>query len=299
MPSELRTWHEAFCQHCLVMKRQSPYTVRGYRDTLNSFVKYTGAATLADVTLAKVESWIMTGTTQHQWSPVTSRGRIKYMILFAKWLVSRGHLELNPLEGISLPSIPKKIPRSLSREQAEQLLRFARNFPFQTEFEGARAYAILATFIYTGIRKRELRELELRDVDLENGILAVREGKGAKDRMVAIPPQLALVLREYLKHRRSPRFQQLPYFFVGATALGGVGNEAIRRLVKKLRDASGIYFAPHMLRHTYATLMLEGGCDLFSLSKLLGHADIKTTTVYLSASVRHLQKEVLKHPVSI
>ena len=299
MPSELLTWHEAFCQHCLVMKHQSPYTVRGYRDTIQSFVKYTAAKALADVTLPSVESWIMAGTARRHWSPVTSRGRIKYMILFAKWLLSRGQLEANPLEGISLPSLPKKIPRSLSREQAEQLLRFARNFPFQSKFEGARAYAILATFIYTGIRKRELRELELRDVDLEHGILAVREGKGAKDRMVAIPPQLTLVLREYLAQRRCSRFEHLPYFFVGATARGGVGNEALRRLVCKLRAASGIYFAPHMLRHTYATLMLEGGCDLFSLSKLLGHADIKTTTVYLSASVRHLQKEVLKHPVVI
>lgn len=117
--------------------------------------------------------------------------------------------------------------------------------------------------------------------------------------MVAIPPQLTLVLREYLKQRRSPRLQHLPYLFVGATARGGVGNEALRRLAKKLRDASGIYFAPHLLRHTYATLMLEGGCDLFSLSKLLKHADIKTTTVHSSVSARHLRRQVLKQPVLI
>ena len=299
MSSELALWHEQFCQHCLVMKGQSRYTVTGYRDTLRSFVKFTGASLLSDITLSSVETWISTGTCQHGWSPVTSRGRIKYMVVFVKWLVRARKLESNPLADISMPRIPRKIPRRLSREQTEELLRFVRNYRFSSKFEGARAYAILAMFIYTGVRKRELRELELRDVDLDHGIVSVRQGKGAKDRVIAVPPQLAPVLGAYLQHRRHPRYAVLPYFFVGTKAQGKVGNKVLSRLVTKVRDASGIYFAPHMLRHTYATLMLEGGCDLFSLSKLLGHADIKTTTVYLSATVSHLQKQALKHPVNL
>lgn len=279
------------------MKGQSRYTVTGYRDTIKSFVKYTGAASLADITLATIEGWISQGTCERGWSPVTSRGRIKYMIVFAKWLVERGQLESNPLEGISMPRIPKKIPKRLSRGQAEELLRFVRNYPFRTKFEGVRGYAIIATFIYTGIRKRELCALELRDIDLEHALLTVRHGKGAKDRIVAIPPSLTPILQEYLTYRDSARYGHLPYFFVGFKAQRRINNVIIDRLVRKIRDASGIYFAPHMLRHTYATLMLEGGCDLFSLSKLLGHADIKTTTIYLSASVQHLQRQVLKHPV--
>ncbi len=91
----------------------------------------------------------------------------------------------------------------------------------------------------------------------------------------------------------------LPYFFVGSKAREKVGNKALSCLVTKLRDASGIYFAPHMLRHTYTTLMLEDGCNLFSLSKLTGNADIKTTTIYLSATVCHLQRQALKHPVTL
>ena len=71
----------------------------------------------------------------------------------------------------------------------------------------------------------------------------------------------------------------------------------IKRLVEKLREKSGIYFYPHMLRHTFATLMLEGGCDLFALSKMMGHSDIKTTTIYLSATTAHLQEQIKKHPL--
>jgi len=297
MLSELHLWHEQFCQHCLVMKGQSRYTLAGYRDMIRSFVKFTGASTLADISLAKVERWIALGTARHQWSPVTSRGRLKYMIVFVKWLVERGQLAENPLEGISLPRLPKKLPKRLSRDQAEELLRYVRNEPFRTKFEGARAYAVIALLIYTGIRRRELQDLELSDVDLDRGIVSVRQGKGARDRLIACPPQLSLVLREYLQHRSHPRFAHLPYFFVGHKARGKLGIKVLSRLVTRLREGSGIYFAPHMLRHTYATLMLEGGCDLFSLSKLMGHADIKTTTIYLSATVRHLQQQALKHPV--
>ena len=78
-----------------------------------------------------------------------------------------------------------------------------------------------------------------------------------------------------------------------------IGVKAIPRLVKKLRDASGVYFSPHMLRHTFATLMLEGGADIFAISKMMGHSDIKTTTIYLSATTAHLQAEVDKHPLAL
>ena len=281
------------------MKGQSKYTIAGYRNSIQSFVKFTKASSLGDVTLGAVEAWITQGTCEHGWSPVTSRGRIRYMILFAKWLVGRGLLSSNPLEGISLPRIPKKVPRSLSLEDAENLLRYVRNSRFWSRFEGARAYAILGMFIYTGIRKRELRSLELCDVDLDHALVSVRAGKGAKDRLIAIPPQLTPILQAYLTERTRIGCEGKPYFFVGIKNRGKLSDVVVRRLIRKLREGSGIYFAPHMLRHTYATLMLEGGCDIFSLSKLMGHSDIKTTSIYLSATIIHLKRQVLNYPVRV
>jgi site-specific recombinase XerD len=72
----------------------------------------------------------------------------------------------------------------------------------------------------------------------------------------------------------------------------------IKRLVEAIREASGIKFTIHKLRHTFATLMLEGGCDIFSLSKMMGHSDIKTTTIYLAASAEHLRAQMIKHPLN-
>jgi len=77
-----------------------------------------------------------------------------------------------------------------------------------------------------------------------------------------------------------------------------MGKSVIGRLVQRLREKSGIYFFPHMLRHTFAVLMLEGGCNLYALSKMMGHTDIKTTTIYLSATTAYLQEQINMHSLS-
>lgn len=117
------------------MKGQSPVTIKGYREALKSYVRYTGARSILDLSLHSVERWIAEGTNEHSWSAVTSRGRIRYMALFSKWLVNRGHLAEDPLKGVCYPRIPKQIPKSLPLDTAENLLRYARNLRFRTRFE--------------------------------------------------------------------------------------------------------------------------------------------------------------------
>jgi len=78
----------------------------------------------------------------------------------------------------------------------------------------------------------------------------------------------------------------------------GFSTTGLKRLVQVIKGASGINFSIHKLRHTFATLMLEGGCDIYSLSRMLGHSDIKTTTIYLAASVEHLRGQMTKHPLN-
>lgn len=151
--------------------------------------------------------------------------------------------------------------------------------------------------IFTGIRKTELLNLELCDVDLERRVLAVRRGKGGKDRLLPILPQLHEALRPYLEVRNASSHSNSPFFFIGRDSNGRIPDVVLRRAIRKLRSKSGIYFAPHMLRHTFATLMLQGGCDVFSLSKLMGHSDIKTTTIYLSATIDHLREQAMKFPL--
>jgi site-specific recombinase XerD len=134
-------------------------------------------------------------------------------------------------------------------------------------------------------------------VDLENLTLFVRQGKGAKDRIVPLSYTLAEILKKYLAERQRLH-KTCPEFFVSLNRNMGFTQVGLKHVVNQICKASGIKFKIHTLRHTYATLMLEGGCDIYSLSKMMGHSDIKTTTIYLAASVDHLRAQIQKHPLN-
>jgi len=170
--------------------------------------------------------------------------------------------------------------------------------PSRNALGSLRAIAIISTFIYTGIRLQELLNLNIEDVRFEDRSLLVRSGKGNKDRLIPLEDALIRILEAYLKDRDRVN-REHPRLFVSLTSDRPMRYKAIQRLVEKLREKSGIHFSPHMLRHTFATLMLEGGVDIYALSNMMGHSDIKikTTTIYLTATAAHLHKEIIKHPL--
>jgi len=220
------------------------------------------------------------------------------MKLFLDWCVRQNLIEENPVLDIPLPKLPKSIPKHLTLSQSETLLEWTRNYKFTYKFERLRAIAIISTFIYTGIRLQELLNLNIEDIRFEDRNLLVRSGKGNKDRLIPLEDALIRSLQAYLKDReRLGRVH--PSLFVSLTDDRPMGYQAIKRLVDKLREKSGIHFTPHMLRHTFATLMLEGGADIYAISNMMGHSDIKTTTIYLTATTAHLHKEITKHPLGV
>ena len=89
-----------------------------------------------------------------------------------------------------------------------------------------------------------------------------------------------------------------PEFFVSLHRNCGFTESGMKNLVVQMRKASGLQFSIHKLRHTFATLMIEGGCDIYSLSKMMGHSDIQTTTIYLHSSIDHLKTQMVKHPLN-
>src|SRR3989339_696343 len=168
--------------------------------------------------------------------------------------------------------------------------------PYPYKFLRHRNHAIFSMFIFAGLRKQELLSLRYADVDLENRSLFVRQGKGAKDRVIPICATLADSLKRYLGERQRLS-KTCPEFFASLNHNIGFTNTGMKRLISKMNIASGIHFSAHKLRHTLATLMLEGGCDIYSLSKMMGHSDIKTTTIYLAATAEHLRSQMTKHPM--
>lgn len=171
------------------------------------------------------------------------------------------------------------------------------NMPTRYPFYKARWVAIISMFIYTGLRFEELRNLKMSDVDIENKIITVKNWKGQKDRLIPMTFALFDPLKSYLTHRKRLN-KTCIHFFTSSKYDKQLSYYTLVKYIKKLREYSGIYFYAHKLRRTFATLMLEGGCDLFALAKMMGHSDIRTTEKYLSATVTHLQRQVNKHPLS-
>ncbi len=287
-----------FCEHARYLKGFSPGTIRRYLTVLEFFIREAGVTQLEEVTPETVRAFFFAGRTRRNWSASTFRTYYKTLTVFFKWCLREGLRADNPVRDLELPRIPRTLPPKLTKQTALRLLEVVYNYPYPNRFIRARNHAIFAIFIYAGLRKQELLHLAFTDVDVQNLSLFVRRGKGAKDRIVPMCLALASVLRVYVEERTKAG-RTCPEFFASSThRTMGMSDSALRRLITQLRESSGITFTAHKLRHTFATLMLEGGCDIYSLSRMLGHSDIQTTTIYLAASAEHLRAQMMKHPLN-
>ncbi len=294
--SNLTDLHHRFCQHSLAFKGNTPRTILWFETDFRMFLRFKPIEELKELTKEVIEDWILYGKHERNWKAVTIKKRIQSMNIFLKWCVKQGYIDANPCENIPTPKLPKLLPKHLTAEQAQTLMDWTRNFPYDYKFDKFRSIAIIATFLYTGIRKAELENLKMEDVDLDNKILCVKLGKCSKDRIIPLHDKLIQYLANYLKERKRLK-KTCPYFFTAMRQDSRMGDLVIKRLVEKIRSRSKIQFYPHLLRHTFATLMLEGGCNLYALSRMMGHSDIKTTTIYLAATESHLKEQITKHPL--
>lgn len=197
---------------------------------------------------------------------------------------------------IEKPKPEQQLPKRLSKQDALKLLELVYNYPYEYKFLRYRNHAIFCVFIFAGLRLSECISLKYADVDVENLTILVQKGKGNRDRIIPMNTTLAQSLTRYLEERKRLN-RTCPEFFTSLRLNTGFTKNGLKHLVDNLKEKSGMKFSIHKLRHTFATLMLEGGCDIYSLSRMMGHSDIKTTTIYLTASVEHLRSQMLKHPL--
>lgn len=288
---------QKFCDYTLSIRGYSKDTLRRYRYVIGCYRKFTGVNEINKVTEENVRKLFYYGRTERKWSVNTFVVYHKTLLVFFRWCVKQGYMEKNPILEIEKPRLEKRIPPKLSKQTTLRLLEIVDNFPYEYKFLRYRNHAIFSTFIFAGLRKQELLNLKLTDIDLDNMSLFVRQGKGSKDRIVPISYTLAQSLKKYLEERKRLGKTNSEFF---SSLRGNVGYTAsgLKRLVEQVRESSGTVFTIHKLRHTFATLMLEGGCDIYSLSKMMGHSDIGTTTIYLAASAEHLRSQMMKHPLN-
>jgi integrase/recombinase XerD len=220
------------------------------------------------------------------WS--TQRTRLGVLKDFFRWLTKQNVILHNPASELELPRMEKRLPTAaLTLTQVEALLAV----PNVADPLGVRDRAMLELFYSCGLRRAELCRLELTDLNTERRTLTIRRGKGKKDRVVPVGARAVAWLERYLKEVR-PRLSldtRTPAFFL--TGYGDAFNpDVLSRMTADWMKAAGLKGSCHLLRHTCATHMLEGGADIRYIQQLLGHEKLETTAIYTEVTIRQLQE---------
>jgi site-specific recombinase XerD len=209
---------------------------------------------------------------------------------FFNWLQFEEHIEKNPIKFITAPKKEKKHMRVFTLDEIEKLLAF---FDRNTFF-GARNYAICTMLFDSGIRRAELCNIKLSEINHQQGTILIH-GKGSKDRLVPVGQTCRRILSSYMKKRNEYLKEyskpQCEYLFInklGRKIAEGYLTDIFATLKKKL-GMKGERISPHTWRHTFAKSFLLNGGDIFSLQKILGHADITTTKHYISLTDKELK----------
>ncbi len=184
-------------------------------------------------------------------------------------------------EKLKPPKVPRSLPKALTKEEVRKLLSVIS--PLRK-----RDRLIVLLLYGTGLRVSELCNLKIKDIDLDRGIAVVRGGKGAKDRMVPIPEPIIREIREYLAARKDGS----EYLLVEEKRdnKDKISPKTVWYLLNRYGKKAGIKVTPHMLRHSFATHMLENGVDIRVIQEILGHSNLSTTQIYTKVTVEHLKR---------
>jgi site-specific recombinase XerD len=280
-----------YLRHCSLEKNLQPTTTRCMSSCFNIFVRQTGITLLIQIDLSALREFFYDGKSRLFWSYNTHNNYYNYLRGLLNWCVSEKMITKNPILELKKPKKPQTLPRRLTYEEAQKILFTCWSYNWRYQFERSRNYAMMAVFLYSGIRCNELRNLKMSDINLIRGNLFVEKGKGAKDRNVPVHYKLKRMLQDYLVERTRLN-KSSPFLFVGVQGNCQLSYKNILRMCKKLAASTGIYFTPHSLRHTFGSVSIEQGLDVVKLKEIMGHSDISSTMIYLKMSSKNLQESV-------
>lgn len=266
----------------LLAARRSPRTVDAYRRDLSDLATFRGGP-VGDATTTELESWLARMRAEGL-APSTIARRLAAVRSYLKHLVLLGRRAENPAAEIAPPRRPRTVPRTLSPAEAERLVDAASG----TTPRAMRDRALVELLYGAGLRVSEALGLGRGSVDLDNRLVRV-VGKGGKERVVPLGRPAAEALRRYMALGR-PHLDRRhrPDLFLNARG-GALTRAGAFLILRRLADRAGLEpgrVHPHLLRHSFATHLLEGGADLRSVQEMLGHADLATTERYTHVSDR-------------
>lgn len=272
----------------LMADGKSICTIHSYRSALESFSSYFSGVDINSIKYKDLREWA--NQIESDGLSVSTRSqRISAVKSFFRYLSMMELIDRNPSDGLRGPKKEKTVPKVISITDTKNVLNTAADEPMK-RFSWYRDYTILATFLYTGIRRNELTNIKLSDVDMEHRSILIH-GKGNKQRNVYINDSLFPILSEYISHTRNgfKCADKSEYLFVTSKSEKICGTQ-VGRIVNRAFEESGIKekgVSAHVLRKRFATSVFQSTGDIATTSELLGHSSPKTTMLYVDIGEAH------------
>jgi len=280
-------------------RNASHYTVRNYTHDLLDFFSYLKSKKISS--LNEVDKQVLRGYLSHLmkegFARVSISRKLSAIRSFYRYLLREELVETSPIADTSSPKLDKRLPKFLTPEEAVRLLES----PDSSTALGQRDRALMELLYASGLRVSELVSLDLEQINLETNEIRVW-GKGAKERMVLMGKPAAAALASYLSQGRPRLLGKKKGYALFLNHDGGrLTERSIQRILRKYTRVAGIKkrVHPHLLRHTFATHLLDGGADLRVVQELLGHASLVSTQIYTHVTQSRARKVYLSaHPLA-
>lgn len=281
---------EPFLDYLLYERNYSRNTIIQYRLDILDLQKFgealLGDLKLEDVTTELIREWVVASMDKGLTASTVNR-RLSSLRTYYKYLLRNGIVSVNPLQKVTAPKKKKTLPVFLREKDMDRVLD---ETDYGDDFEGHRDHMVIEMFYATGMRLSELTGLDVEDVDFSASQIKVT-GKRNKQRLIPFAEELRLSMEGYLRLRDEVVPARRGAFFVRQDG-SRICKSAVENLVK--RNLSKVVTvkkrSPHVLRHTFATAMLNRGADLNSIKELLGHESLATTEVYTHTTFEELKK---------
>jgi site-specific recombinase XerD len=290
----MRNYIDSFLNYMKVEKIASPSTIYSYRKEVGKFIDYITSINISDVNL------ISTSTVrQYFYYSKESRGLCQSSISkiiatvksFFNYLEEEEIIVKNPARKIKVPKKICRIPSVMSKYEVDLIIRSVDFAPLRCRKNNVRDKLVLSLLYYTGIRKSELLNLNWTDINLSKSFIIIRHGKGGKDRLIPLHKEVTRLLDKYLDERLPLKTEALIIGEQGRRLC----NSSFVYLLKMYLILSGLKkkgYSAHSFRHSFATHLIEAGVDLFKVQKLLGHASLDTTKIYINFNSSQMAKAV-------
>jgi integrase/recombinase XerC len=297
LPAPLHEHLHAFMQYLRLVKNSSACTLRAYRSDLEQFLGFVashpqlGAQGLRSVTRQHVRAFLA-DLQVSEYSRTSLARKLAALRAFCKWAGRQAIMEGDPTIGIHTIKQEKRLPKFLRGSEIEALL----SAPDISRPDGKRDLALLEMLYASGLRAAEAQRLDVADVDLRAAEVRVRHGKGDKERIAMLGDEAIAAINSYLLDGRPQLLAAKssgpadPALFVNKFGQR-LSDRGIRRIFDKYvgQASDRLKITPHVLRHTFATHLLDNGADLRSVQELLGHANLGTTQIYTHVTTERMK----------